>query len=293
MNPFSHAPNFVDMLSSQQDPQTYSTVNPTVQLGSSQVPMFSTQCTEDSSFGEDTPGERRERNKWNPPEDLLLISAWLNTSKDPVVCNEQKSGAFWKRVADYFASCAKVGGRVIREPSHCKNRWQKINDIVCKFCGCYEAATRERASGQNEDDVLNRAYKIFFNNHKKKFNLAHAWRELRFDQKWCELSTSKTDGSCKRRKVDDGAQSSSSLADEASKRPLGVKAAKSRGKKSVDEGKDISEFRTMWEIKEKDLAMKNTLANKSILKSLIAKKEPLFESEQALKEKLISDMLAN
>ncbi|CAA7018838.1 unnamed protein product [Microthlaspi erraticum] len=78
--------------------------------------------------------------------------------------------------------------------------------MVDKLCGSYEAATRGEASGHNEDDVLKVAYNMFFNDYKNKFNLEHAWRELRFDQKWLSLASSKTDGPSKRRKFDDGSQ---------------------------------------------------------------------------------------
>ncbi|XP_024013517.1 glutathione S-transferase T3-like [Eutrema salsugineum] len=112
-----------------------------------------------------------------------------------------KSGTFWRRIALYFAANQKGGE--IRESGQCKQRWHKINDLVCKFCGAYEAATRERTSGQNENDIFKNAHAIFFNLHKKKFTLEYAWKELKNDQKWCDLSTSKTDGSCKRRKTED------------------------------------------------------------------------------------------
>ena len=140
----------------------------------------------------------------------MLISSWLNTSKDTVVGNEQKSDAFWKRIAAYFAASPKLASCEHREPSHCKQRWHKINDLVGKFCGAYEAATREKSSGQNENDVLKLAHEIFFNNHNKTFTLEHAWKKLRNDQKWCDLSTSKTERSSKKRKCDEGAQSSTS-----------------------------------------------------------------------------------
>ena len=135
---------------------------------------------------------------------------------------------------------------------HCKQRWQKINDLVCKFCGSYEAATRKKTSGQNETDVLKRAHEIFYNNYKKKFTLEHAWIELRNEQKWCDLSSSKQDGSSKKRKLDDGAQSSASRlsesktseADDGNTRPPGAKESKARGKKTV-EGKGLSQFQSM------------------------------------------------
>lgn len=115
-----------------------------------------------------------------------------------------------------------------------------INDLVSKFYGAYEPATRERCSGQNENDVLKLAHEIFLNNYNKKFTLEHAWKELRNNQKWCDLTSSKTERSSKRRKCDEGAQSSTSHASEtntgeadvATNRPPGVKAAKGHGKKN-------------------------------------------------------------
>ena len=119
-NPDGQSSNFVDLLNSQQDsflPEQSPTSIPSCpcasishggELRSSQLHVFSTQCTEPSSFCEDSPTERRERNKWTVTDDLVLISAWLNTSKDPVVGNEQKAGAFWHRIAAYFAASPKV-----------------------------------------------------------------------------------------------------------------------------------------------------------------------------------------
>ncbi|KAF3571866.1 hypothetical protein F2Q69_00063907 [Brassica cretica] len=132
----------------------------------------------------------------------------------------------------------KVQGGEKRESIQCKQRWQKINDLVSKFSGSYEAATRQKTSGMNENDVVKLAHEIFHNDHKIKFNLQHAWEELRFDQKWCEVASSKLDGSCKKRKCDDGAQSSSSYAttNDAEQRPPGVKASKRGSGWSIGSG---------------------------------------------------------
>uniref|UniRef100_A0A0D3BA62 Myb-like domain-containing protein n=1 Tax=Brassica oleracea var. oleracea TaxID=109376 RepID=A0A0D3BA62_BRAOL len=170
--------NFVDLLNSQQD-VVFGLGEDSVRVSSSQVPHFG-----------EIPVERKERRTWTPTDDQVLISSWLNTSKDPVVGNEQRSGAFWQRIAAYFAASPKIAVSERREAGHCKQRWHKINDLVGKFCGAFEAASRERTSGQNDNDVLKLAHEIFFNNHNKKFTLEHAWKELRNDQKWCDLSTS-------------------------------------------------------------------------------------------------------
>ena len=49
----------------------------------------------------------------------MLISSWLNTRKYPVVGNEQRSGAFWKRIAAYFAATPKIAGSEHMEANHC------------------------------------------------------------------------------------------------------------------------------------------------------------------------------
>ncbi|XP_048605661.1 uncharacterized protein LOC106404256 [Brassica napus] len=113
-NSYRPRSNFVDLLNSQQD-TVFGFVQDSVKVSSSQFPVFSSQATE-----EETPAERKERRTWTPIDDVALISAWI---------------------AAYFAASPKVAGSGAREASHCKQRWQKINDQVNKFCGAYEAAS--------------------------------------------------------------------------------------------------------------------------------------------------------
>ncbi|XP_022548381.2 glutathione S-transferase T3-like isoform X2 [Brassica napus] len=270
--------NFVDLLNSQQD-VPFGLGEDSVHVSSSQVPHLG-----------ETPAERKERRTWTPTDDQVLISAWLNTSKDPIVGNEQRSGAFWQRIAAYFAASPKIGASERRESSHCKQHWHKINDQVGKFCGAFEAASRERTSGQNDNDVLKHAHEIFFNNHNKKFTLEHAWKEIRNDQKWCDLSSSKMESACKRRKLDNSAQSAASHASESmTDRPPGVKSAKANGKKGKAEER-LSEYTGMWSIRQEDMANKKELTKMKLLDRLIAKVEPLDESEEILKKKLIKEL---
>ncbi|XP_013623966.1 PREDICTED: glutathione S-transferase T3-like [Brassica oleracea var. oleracea] len=277
-NPFMHTGNFVDLLSQQSI--SFANYEDISTLSSSQHP----------SLHRDDVGERRERKTWTPTDDILLISSWLNTSKDLVVSNEQKAGTFWKRVAACFNASPKAAGGEERTPNNCKQRWHKINDLVCKFCGAYEAATREKTSGCNENDVLKRAHEIYHNNLKKKFTLEHAWKELRNDQKWCEVASARNEGSSKKRKCED-AEVSSAFQPSESKRPAGVKSSKARGKATVAEEALTNGFQSMWDIKQKDLEVKERLSKMKILESIIAKTEPLAEYEEALKKKLISDLM--
>uniref|UniRef100_A0A0D3AV16 Myb-like domain-containing protein n=1 Tax=Brassica oleracea var. oleracea TaxID=109376 RepID=A0A0D3AV16_BRAOL len=279
-NPFQDSAKFVELLNSQQKVVFGS--QGSASRSSSQVPFFS-QGTEE---GRDLPAERKERRAWTPTDDIVLISSWLNTSKDPVVGNEQKSVAFWTRVATYFSASPKISGSEKREGPQCKQRWHKLNEAVCKFCGAYEAATREKNSGMNENDVVKLAQEIFFNNYKKKFTLEHAWKELRHDQKWCEevrgwksLASSQVP------------ENPAAVDVDGTSRPPGVKASKARGKNPQAEEKRLSDFQSLWSIKQNDLAMKERLSKLRILENLLAKDPPLADYEEVIMKELINELI--
>ncbi|KAF3544281.1 hypothetical protein DY000_02010163 [Brassica cretica] len=76
-----------------------------------------------------------------------------------------------------------------------------------------------------------------------------------------------------------------------SNRPPGVKAAKGFGKKKMTESKALSAFESMWSIKKEEMALKERVTKMKLLDSLLAKNEPLAEYEEALKKKLINELL--
>ncbi|CDY52717.1 BnaC01g44020D [Brassica napus] len=199
-----NSPGFVNLLTSQSCPP--------IDLGRSEVP------------------KAPERRKWSTKEDLVLISAWLNTSKDPIISNEQKVAHFWKRIEEYVNASPLLVGSLPREWSQCKQRWGRVNEQVCKFVGCHEAALKQHASGENENDVMKVAHDIFSNDYNAKFSLEHCWRELRFDQKWRSHSSSR-DGAKEKRK-----EPGEEVAGEEEVRPPSVKASKAaKRKKHVNE----------------------------------------------------------
>ncbi|XP_048615098.1 glutathione S-transferase T3-like isoform X2 [Brassica napus] len=131
----------------------------------SDASAYGTGWPEEENEEADIVSDRKERRKWSPTED-------------------------------------KVAGLQKRDSAGCKSRWGKLNEGVCKFVGCYDAATKQKSSGQSEDDVLKLAHQIFFNDYKSKFTLEHAWLEQRHDQKWSGGLASKNGVTSKRRKVD-------------------------------------------------------------------------------------------
>ncbi|KAF8083770.1 hypothetical protein N665_0753s0008 [Sinapis alba] len=248
-----------------------------VDLESREPAWFNSPCGGSQAADESAVKERR---KWSPKEDKILIGAWLNTSKDPVVGNEQKAAAFWKRIQDYYNSSPLLVGTVPRELVQCKQRWSRINDQVCKFVGCYDAALRDHRSGQNDDDLMKAALDIFYNDYGLKFSLDHAWRELRHDSKWSSTFVAKENVKDKRKQVPEDVHT-----EEAECRPIGVKAAKSSNKKKKSGKEDeLTRLQALLEIKEK-------MSKHKLLDRLLGKKEPLSEMETSLILKLMAEML--
>ena len=125
MDPFSQECSFQNLLNSQQPNTSFSFLNrePSIEVTSSDA-----KWAEDDTEDEHTVCDRKQRR-------IALISAWLNTSKDPVVGNEQKAIAFWKQIAGYFASCPKVAGLQKRGETQCKQRWRKLNEVFVSLLG--------------------------------------------------------------------------------------------------------------------------------------------------------------
>ncbi|KAL0844725.1 hypothetical protein Bca101_017971 [Brassica carinata] len=256
MDPFSlNSPGFVNQLASQSSPIDVDSAEAHVRSPGLAKPL--------------------ERRKWSIKEDIVLISAWLNTSKDPIVSNEQKLGSFWKRIEEYFNSSPHLVGSLPREWGQCKQRWGRVNAEVCRFVGSHETALKEQSSGQTENDVMKAAHDIFFNDYKVKFTLEHCWRELRFDQKWRSHSQPKE-------KSKEGGPEV--VADEQELRPPGVKASKAAKRKKPNDA--------AYDKIESILAQKNTLSKQKILDRLLGKNvDTLSDDEVALKKKLVSEML--
>ena len=225
-----------------------------------------------------------ERRKYCPKEDKILIGAWLNTSKDPIIGNEQRVGAFWKRIVEYYNASPLLVGQTPREITSCKQRWSRINGEVCRFTGCYDAALRAQKSGENDDDLMKNALNIYFTKYGCKFALDHCWRELRHDQKWASIYVAKEGGKEKRRSVLEVDTEEADVGD-PEERPIGVKAAKggSKKKKSGRE-EELSKLQNVLELKEK-------LSKNKLLDRLLAMKEPLSDIEKSLKLKLMSEMI--
>jgi hypothetical protein len=70
------------------------------------------------------PIKRGRSKNFSEEEDLMLVSAYLNVSKDPITGRDQKEGTFWERVWKYFNKNRKF--KSDRNWSSLKHRWLAI-----------------------------------------------------------------------------------------------------------------------------------------------------------------------
>ena len=70
----------------------------------------------------------------------LIVSAWLNTSKDAIIGNDQQGGAFWQRILQYLE--LHGGNHEERSQSSIKSRWTDINAKCSKFVGFHSQIER-------------------------------------------------------------------------------------------------------------------------------------------------------
>ncbi|XP_062075033.1 glutathione S-transferase T3-like [Humulus lupulus] len=161
--------------------------------------------------------------KWSKEDTILLISGWLNTSKDAIVGNDQTSTHFWARIAEYYNTNQK--GEQARTGRQWKDHWNKMNQKVARFNGCYKRVQQAHHSGWSDE------------NNNSNFLLVDCWRLLKDEPKWNTMYQPKGG---KRTKVSDtGEFTSSSNADISDDevrevRPTGQKAAKRKGKEKKD-----------------------------------------------------------
>ena len=95
-----------------------------------------------------TTSRKAQRTKnFTRQEDILLVSAWLNTSKDAITGNDQQHGSFWKRIYDYFTT--HEGTQYGRTQTSLMNRWSDINAKCAKFVGYVNQIDGRNPSGDN------------------------------------------------------------------------------------------------------------------------------------------------
>ncbi|CAM0909641.1 unnamed protein product [Alopecurus aequalis] len=142
---------------------------------------------ENEEGSESSPDENAKKGKsknWSDQEDEWLVSAWLNNSNDPIDGNSKKSDRFWKQIVDEYNMNAtpKLKKSIIQ----CKNHWNKTAPKVKKFNAVYNELKSVYASGQSEEQLMEKVRVKYMKDTKTKrpFPFEHWWKIVRKQQVW-------------------------------------------------------------------------------------------------------------
>jgi hypothetical protein len=162
-------------------------VNANVSSGdASEIPEFSTQINLDGTTfanqvtpnsDDSTPKSKKKKEQpWNTEHNLVLISGWIKFSTDSIVGRNQKSEAYWGKIAEYCNEHCSFDPP--RDAIACRNRYNYMNKILNKWIGAYDSAKRLKASGWSENDVLAKAQEIYACGKNVQFTLMAEWYTL-------------------------------------------------------------------------------------------------------------------
>ena len=97
-------------------------------------------------------GASHRSKKFDQKEDVVICSAWLNVSKDPIHGANQTRLSFWRRIHDFFEKNKETPA--VRTESSIMHRWLTIQKDVNKYCSCYEAIEHRNQSGATIQDMV-------------------------------------------------------------------------------------------------------------------------------------------
>ncbi|KAL9665146.1 hypothetical protein QQ045_020557 [Rhodiola kirilowii] len=236
-------------------------------VGSTEFLEFATQmalggmtsATEVTPTAEDSTPIRKKSPKWTTDQNLVLLSGWIKYGTNSVVGRNQKSEAYWGRIAEYCNEHCSFDPP--RDGVSCKNHYNYINKILGKWIGAYDGAKRMQGSGWSENDVLAKAQELYSSGKNGPFNLMAEWQAVRDQPRYGSQvggnTGSGSSGSKRSHESDSNSVGSSA-------RPMGREAAKKKGKKKSKgaalEAVDEQEWAEFKHIKEKELERLNHLA---------------------------------
>ncbi|KAL6525460.1 hypothetical protein OROHE_015767 [Orobanche hederae] len=222
--------------------------------------------------------EKRGKN-FDEEEVKLLVSAWLNTSLDPINGNNIKGDRFWGRIEKYYME-GKAEDWQLRTRSSLTHRWGVIKKAINKFCGFLNQVEDLQRSGANNED-------------NGPFRFDHCWDLLKDEEKWRK----RENASGIKRKAPESSPNESPEAvtvDEndgpsGNQRPIGRKLAKENKKQAKSIRTEVSagfasvltEFKDEKQKHHAEKIEKINIANEKKTEFLQIQKSQLLQAEEA------------
>jgi hypothetical protein len=250
------------------------------------VPPVNTPVWSDNDSSPEESEKKEGRLFWSEEENLRLVSAWLKHSTDPIVGVDRRGDRYWKDVAAEYNLTTPKDRR--KTGAQLKNHWTKTIPLITIFNSCYEKEKRDHASGESDDQVMERArasYKVAAKK-RRPFALEYWWKAVKNQPKWCKAYPIE-EMMNKRSKVNaSGAYTSSNQDSEDADpvircRPIGRNAAKAQQKgkgKSVQSEDSISNENVNL---FNELQLRKTIAAEKLAEATLIKAEAVKAKAEA------------
>lgn len=113
-----------------------------------------------------------------------MATAWVSTSEDQRVGNNQKGDSFWYRVQAFYN---KETSSSTRTKDQLTSKWREVKAKVTKFNDIFVELERNRSSGQSEAEILTLAIDSYHQTNHAAFPYMHVWEVLKTHPKWANL----------------------------------------------------------------------------------------------------------
>ncbi|KAL7604649.1 hypothetical protein Lser_V15G20311 [Lactuca serriola] len=116
-------------------------------------------------------------------EELVLVKAWVDISKDSIHGNAQPGEQFWFRILERFQE--ELGKSDDYRTKHQLNsKFREIAKGVSKINGLYNNLRTQRKSGQGDEEILQEALQFYLEEVRKSFKWHDCWKLLVLCTRW-------------------------------------------------------------------------------------------------------------
>ena len=112
--------------------------------------------------------EDLSRHPYSSAETMTLFDAWISTSYDPIIGNQQTHKCFWDKVIDVYNE-QKSRGTFSRNMKKLPSHFERADKDIKIFCGIYKHEAENYQSGAN---ILRAALRVFKADAGKDFKFS-------------------------------------------------------------------------------------------------------------------------
>ncbi|XP_042022860.1 glutathione S-transferase T3-like [Salvia splendens] len=139
------------------------------------------------------------RHPCTQAETMALLDAWISTSNDPILGNQQTRKCFWDKVTNVY-NTKKPTGAFSRNLKMLCTHFERADRDVKIFCGIYKREAEQYQSGASVSDMLRAALRVFKSDTGKDFKFPDVWEVVKHLDRWPGGVDSSTGSSSKRTK---------------------------------------------------------------------------------------------